>query len=441
MVAAVYFACEFLYTAARAWAAWKLVDALSEPRWGRRARNAVCVIVIAAIPALDVWNNMIISNLFSNTVLMMHILLQTFIWSAVYRCRIRDAFCGIFLLWVGLALVDFFVQTLAYIFLGYMGLQADLLLTATVYRGGYLLLYAILLCKTMGFVCKWLAGRRQEAAVWLKWAWLLVPLLLLCMIYFQSIYILEVSDMVIYQWWIFLSGMALAAAFFVLRSVLWKEKERGRILRQGMETVEAEYSAMLREQEEREVLLHDIRHHMQVICEMAEKGQNGEILQYMEEVYGVLRKGRNRDLVNHALLNLILNRKLREAEEEGIAFQWDPEDMGALGLEPVEICALFSNILDNAIEANRKLPEGTKRWIQFKCKRKGELLTISAANPLADRIRWAGNLPKTTKPHREGHGLGMRSIWQIVHAHGGHMLIETENGVFSLKVYLRGFGE
>ena len=40
---------------------------------------------------------------------------------------------------------------------------------------------------------------------------------------------------------------------------------------------------------------------------MAEVGQKQEIFSYLDEMNGILQKGKNRVLVNHDLLNLILN--------------------------------------------------------------------------------------------------------------------------------------
>jgi sensor histidine kinase regulating citrate/malate metabolism len=55
------------------------------------------------------------------------------------------------------------------------------------------------------------------------------------------------------------------------------------------------------------------------------------------------------------------------------------------------------------------------------------------------KIRFVGGIPETTKQDKGGHGFGMRSIRQIVNAHNGHMLIETEGETFRFTVYLKGF--
>ena len=115
--------------------------------------------------------------------------------------------------------------------------------------------------------------------------------------------------------------------------------------------------------------------------------------------------------------------------------------MDGLLLSSVEIVALISNILDNAIEANQGLAEGVERWIDLKCTRKGMMLVIIASNSkTGGKLKFNGEIPRTTKKDKKArHGLGMRSIQQVVKRYEGHMQIEAEENTFKLIVYLKGF--
>ncbi len=440
MIRAFYYCCDFMYTAVRIWGTMQLMGAVSEPKWGKRIQYAIWAAVIIMVAGLNTCNNSMISVLFSNNFMMIIVLLLSLVSGATYYCGYRNAFCIIFLQWTGLALADFFVQTIAYVILADVGKAADIFLTATLYRGIYLLLCTIFLCVAEWFVCRWMKGKESVIGINLKWKWLLVPPLFLCMVYFQRIYLLLVSEQMMRSWWLFLSGNILMILIFTGYFFIQKEKERSRLQQLKLDMMEYDYRALQRVYEEKEILLHDVRKHMQAIREMVEAGQKQEILVYLDEMNGVLQKGRNRDFVNHDLLNLILNQKFQEAEDTGISLQYEMEDMGGLQLKPTEICALFSNILDNAIEANRKIGEGMERWIKLVCTRKGQILIIYSSNPMAERkIRFVGGIPETTKQDKDGHGFGMRSIRQIVNTHNGHMLAEAEDGIFRFTVYLKAF--
>lgn len=440
MIRTFYFGCDFLYTAARVWGSFRLMEAMARPKWKKRIQYVIWTVTVITVAVLNVCNNSIISALFSNGFQMIIVLLLSFTCGMTFHCRYRDAFGIIFLLWTGLALADFFVQTIAYMVLSAMGQRADILLTATLYRGIYLLLFTMLFCVAVRFVCRRMKGKNWEVSIYLKWGWLLVLPLFLCMIYFQRVYKSLVSELVMKRWWLFLTGNMLMILVFGGYLFVQKEKERGRLLKLRMSMMERDYRELLRVYEEKEILLHDIKKHMQAIRGMAEEGRMQEICCYLDDMNGTLQKGRNKDLVNHDLLNLILNQKFWEADEANISLEYEMEDMADLQLKSTEICALFSNILDNAIEANLKIEEEGRRWIKLACKRKGQILVVSVSNPMAEQqIRFAGRIPETTKRDKGEHGFGIRSIRQIAFMHDGHMLIEAKDEIFSITIYLKGF--
>lgn len=132
--------------------------------------------------------------------------------------------------------------------------------------------------------------------------------------------------------------------------------------------------------------------------------------------------------------------KFHEAETAGIMVEYEFDDMSELLLKPMEICALFTNLLDNAIEANEKLTEGAVRCIHMSCIRKNNLLLLNLSNPVEDNVKVVdGELPFTTKEDKQFHGFGMRSIRQILDAYEGHMRIDVEEKMFLVTAYLRGF--
>lgn len=438
MTGILYFVCDFLYTAVRVWATWQLMEGFASPRRGKRRQNLIWIVMILLLSVLNASNDSMIRSLFSNNCMIIIVLLLSLAGCTTYDSRFRDSFCIIFLFWTGLALADFFFQTITCIILTDMGMTADIFLTKTLYRSVYLLLCSVLLCTALRFLRRRTKG--CEAGRYLKWGWFLVLPFFVCMIYFQRIYKLLISEQVMRRWWIFLMGSLLAALAFGGYVIMQRERESGRLLKLKTDMLESDYRELLRAYEEKEILRHDIKNHMTVIREMAEEGRNQEILCYLDELNRVLQKGRNRNLANHDLLNLILNQKFREAEETGISLRYELEDMSGLLLKPTEICALFSNMLDNAIEANRRITEDMERWIELTCTRKGQMLLLCISNPMAETgVRFSGGLPETTKLDKREHGFGMRSIRQVVDIHEGHIQIETQNGTYDLTVCLKGF--
>ena len=433
-----YFGCDFLYTAVRGWATWRLMEVVASPRRNKKRQDLIWMVMILLLSMLSTYNDSVIKSLFSNGLLIVIVLILSLVSCVTFDSRFWNSFCMVFLLWTGLALADLFFQTITYTILTDIGMTADIFLTRTLYRSIYLLLCSVLLCLTVWFVRRRI--KDYDVSRYLKWAWLFVPPLFLCMAYFQRIYKLHISEQMIQRWWLFLRGSLLAALILGGYAIMQRERENGRLLKLKTDMLENEYRDLLNAYEEKEILRHDFKNHMAVIREMAEEGRNQEILCYLDELNSALQKGRNRNLANHDLINLILNRKFCEAEAAGISLRYEMEDMSGLLLKPIEICALFSNMLDNAIEANRRIAEDKECWIELTCTRKGQMLLFCISNPMAETgMRFSEGLPETIKQDKREHGFGMRSIRQVVNTHEGYIQIETRDGIYGLTVCLKGF--
>lgn len=110
-------------------------------------------------------------------------------------------------------------------------------------------------------------------------------------------------------------------------------------------------------------------------------------------------------------------------------------DGGALDfVEELDLYSLISNVLNNAIDAVSKLPEGS-RFIILTAASKGNLVTIHEENPYAGELIMEGGLPQSQRD-KHYHGFGMKSIKRVVEQYGGNLTISSANGLFSLDMIL-----
>jgi hypothetical protein len=440
MVEGIYFCCEFFFTAVKVWATLGLTGVIWEPRVDERKRRITFAATMVLIAGINTYNNMVISVLFSKAFMIVIIFWISWTIYWLYCCRYAEAFCLVYILWMMSALLDLLIQTLVYILLDFAGLQRNILLTATIPRAVYQLMGATVLLWAMKAACRLVQQRKQEAEHCLRWVWLLVLPLFVCVMYFQRIYLSVLSEMLLYYWWLFLFGCLLAVVSLLAYIAVQYARESSRSLQQKMEAIEDEYQIWRQAYEKIEILQHDFSKHKQFIQDLIEAGRGKDALVHLEEIDRALKSDINRNLVNHGMLNLVLNRKMKEGEASGIAVQYEMCDMDGLLLSSVEIVALITNILDNAIEANQELAEGIERWITLACTRKGQMLVICASNSKAGgKLKFKGEIPRTTKTGKGIHGLGMRSIQQVVRQYEGHMQIKAGEDTFKLTVYLKGF--
>lgn len=142
----------------------------------------------------------------------------------------------------------------------------------------------------------------------------------------------------------------------------------------------------------------------------------------------------------NSTVDAIINFKYTTARENGIDFQLKVFIPDELPIEQCDIGVVLGNAIDNAIEAVRKC-ESSKKIIEISMGVKKEAWIIVIKNPYEKEIKRDRNgriLSTKTKEYRRGYGL--KSIEQIVEKYQGEVIIDTENGKFSLTMVLN-FGE
>ncbi|HHV12082.1 MAG TPA: GHKL domain-containing protein [Clostridiales bacterium] len=105
-------------------------------------------------------------------------------------------------------------------------------------------------------------------------------------------------------------------------------------------------------------------------------------------------------------------------------------------MEVMDICTIFGNALDNAIESVMKLKEKEKRLIRMAVYSQNNLLMIRFENYSTEILDFEGGLPKTTKADKGYHGYGMKSIRRAIEKYGGNMTVHMQNDWFILRILI-----
>lgn len=135
------------------------------------------------------------------------------------------------------------------------------------------------------------------------------------------------------------------------------------------------------------------------------------------------------------VLDVVLCEKAMACQRDGIRFTCMADGSLLDFLTPVQIYTLFGNIMDNAMEAVRKLPEPELRVISLVCRADGGQLRIEESNYFTGSLSLHGALPETLKGDASRHGYGTRSIQYIARLYGGDMSIESSGSMFFLNVW------
>lgn len=135
-------------------------------------------------------------------------------------------------------------------------------------------------------------------------------------------------------------------------------------------------------------------------------------------------------------LDVILSDKALHCEKHGIQFGAIVDGAACSFLPPMDLYALFGNILDNAIEAVNQLDWREKAVINLNVHTEGKLLLIHCENYFNGTLQFADGLPLSTKGDEAYHGFGVKSIRMVAEKYGGTMSVSVDGDVFAVNVIL-----
>lgn len=137
------------------------------------------------------------------------------------------------------------------------------------------------------------------------------------------------------------------------------------------------------------------------------------------------------------VLDMILYEKNNVCESNGISFIYMMDGELLSFMKNEDVYFLFTNIIDNAIEAVKKIDDVEKRVIHISLKKVFGAVVISEENYYSGEIKInADNRLITSKDDKNYHGFGILSIEQIVKKYNGNMSISHSKGLFLINIML-----
>lgn len=182
--------------------------------------------------------------------------------------------------------------------------------------------------------------------------------------------------------------------------------------------------------------VHDMKHHLQILDNYAETGENIKIHEYLREIGLPVLSVEKTVWTDNQMLNLILNQKKTEAEKKNIVMDILIDKNCQFPLTDYEICSLFSNLLDNALEACQQIETG-ERLIELQISRQGEVTFVRLVNSTGNTPEIRNGKLQSSKREKGLHGLGLNSIKRIVERHEGDLECVVKKDRF--EVYITFF--
>lgn len=178
---------------------------------------------------------------------------------------------------------------------------------------------------------------------------------------------------------------------------------------------------------------HDLKHQIEVI----RREQDSEKREsYLEEMEIMVKAFQTNIVTGNGVLDTILTQKNADCIQHGISFTCMAEGKLLSFLETLDICSIFGNALDNAIEYVEKFSEKEKRMIKLRVFSQNLFLIICLENYCEEAFDLNKGFPGTTKEDKQNHGYGLKSIRYTVEKYGGTMTLHMENNWFTMRILI-----
>ena len=195
------------------------------------------------------------------------------------------------------------------------------------------------------------------------------------------------------------------------------------------------YESIIAKNEELKKFKHDYSNLLIALKEYLVKSDTKGALRYLSELHSLPDPGHIAYETGSELLDVLLSDKQAAADKITTKIEFEgafPEKF----VTSKDVCIIFGNALDNAIEACERFPNALQKTIVVSCNYIKGFLFIKIKNPVLADIRIAHNSVQTTKTDGGFHGLGLLSIQDAVERYSGKIHLSCVDKIFSFEADL-----
>lgn len=195
------------------------------------------------------------------------------------------------------------------------------------------------------------------------------------------------------------------------------------------------YLNLQQSQEKIKKLYHDMNNH--IICIKNIYGKHELANKYIEDINNQIKDCISIFDTKSIILDVILNEKKSICDEKSIDFFVDINFSKCGFVEITDICSIFTNMIDNAIEACDKIKDSN---IDKKIRLRGTIINsffiIKCENTKVNSINLRKNKLITDKEDSFLHGIGINSIKSSVEKYNGNVEISSDKNSFTMIIYI-----
>lgn len=198
------------------------------------------------------------------------------------------------------------------------------------------------------------------------------------------------------------------------------------------------FDALYKQDEKQKILIHDIRKHLRSIAELNEKNEPEKITAYINQIVQSSDLQDSVRVCDNNLLNIMIYWIKQQCRKNDISLFTDIRAGCVNFLSEYDITALFSNLLDNALDATRNIPNS---YIELSVTPHSERDFIITMVNSCEKDPFVGKAHRlvSSKKNPWRHGYGMKSIQRVIEKYDGNykLYYDPKSSTFHTIIILR----
>lgn len=182
---------------------------------------------------------------------------------------------------------------------------------------------------------------------------------------------------------------------------------------------------------------HDLKNYLWDIRFSLENGQTKEAQRKIDLILEKNEIYKNEVAkTGNLVLDSLINYRYAAARALYISMECRIEVPGELSFDGADLSIILGNLMDNAMEAVKKLPE-EERYIEVSMEMIKGSLAIMVKNPFEGSILKGNNGELlTSKKDKKNHGIGLSSVRHAAAKYNGELILKYDNPIFYAEVLL-----
>lgn len=186
---------------------------------------------------------------------------------------------------------------------------------------------------------------------------------------------------------------------------------------------------------------HDNQNLLQTLQQLISDGEEEKSQKFLANILKDMNTSLSIHYTGITILDTVLSQKRFIIQKQNIQFQQELflNENFSVGLDNVQLCALLSNILDNAIEACKYVSEQPFIFLSMKTHKANIVLYIKNSSDgvyLYEATSTNTMLKLRSRKQEDGHGIGLERIQQLVQQANGICEIKPGQHTFEVTILL-----